>query len=214
MRTFLVFLLLPGIFSIAHAEEFSGKVITVLDGDTVQVLRNSYPVKIRLAGIDAPESAQEYGTASKQSLTELVLRKQVQVNTRAVDDYGRLVADISVDRLNVNHEQVRRGWAWEYSRFQSNKKLVALQNEAKAAKRGLWAQSTPTPPWQWRKTHAATKPPQPAAQGATCGSKARCAQMSSCAEAKFYLTRCGVKTLDGNSDGVPCENLCGAKWHL
>ncbi len=210
MRTFLSALFLICACNIAHAEEFTARVIAVMDGDTVRVLRNGHSVKIRLAGIDALEGAQEYGMASRQSLAELVLRKQVQVNTRAVDDYGRLVAEISVDGLNVNHEQVRRGWAWEYSRFHSNKKLVALQNEAKEARRGLWAQASPISPEQWRKAHAVSSP-QAAAQDATCGSKARCAQMSSCAEANFYLTHCGVKTLDGDGDGMPCENLCGPK---
>ncbi len=213
MRIFLSALFLICAYNIVHAEEFTAMVIAVMDGDTVRVLRDGHSVKIRLAGIDAPEGAQEYGMASRESLTELVLRKQVQVNTRAVDDYGRLLGEIHVDDLNINHEQVRRGLAWNYSRFRSNKILLAMENEAKAAKRGLWAQSTPMPPWQWRKTHAAKKPPQLSTQDDTCGNKARCVQMSSCVEANFYLTQCGVKTLDGDGDGMPCKNLCDPKGH-
>ena len=210
MRIVFVFILLTCLLNVSYAEVFSGKVITVLDGDTIQVLRNGRPVKVRLAGIDAPEMEQEFGMASKQSLTGLVLHKQVRVNTQAVDDYGRLVAEVNVGGLNINQEQVRRGLAWDYSRFHSNIILAAMENEAKAARRGLWAQSAPTPPRQWRKTHAAPSP-QVAAQDAACGSKRRCSEMGSCVEAKFYLKHCGVKSLDGDEDGVPCESLCALK---
>jgi endonuclease YncB( thermonuclease family) len=221
MRALMLFLLLACTFNTTHAEEFSGKVIAVLDGDTVLVLRGAQQVKVRLANIDAPEKAQEYGMASKQSLVEMVLRKQVQVSSQAVDQYGRMVAHLSVDGLNVNEEQVRRGMAWEYSNFHSNQALIALQEEARQAPRGLWAQGNPTPPWDWRKQHPSTVAEQPhAVVSATttratatsldhsCGNKKHCSEMSSCEEAKYYLTQGGVKTLDGDGDGVPCEKLC------
>ena len=212
LRTPILLLLLACSPGVACAEEFFARVVTVLDGDTVLVLRANALVKIRMAEIDAPEKDQAYGMASRQSLSELVLKKRVQVDTQAVDNYGRLVAHLVVDGRSVNEEQVRRGMAWEYSNYHSNKVYTALQNEAQQAKRGLWAQASPTPPWQWRKTHPATLPPQhAAAQDYSCGSKRHCAQMSSCNEAYFYLTHCGVKTLDHDGDGVPCESLCAAK---
>lgn len=194
----------------AKSGEFSAKVIAVLDGDTVQVLRDGHPVKVRIAGIDAPEKDQEYGMTSRRFLSDLVLHKQVQVSTRAVDDYGRLVAQIDVGTLNVEQEMVQRGLAWEYSRFHSDKKLIGLQNEAKSAQRGLWAQPYPVPPEKWRKTHVAM-PVQNVTQAAGCGQKKRCSQMSSCDEAYFYLLHCGVMTLDSDGDRVPCERLCAAK---
>jgi hypothetical protein len=117
---------------------------------------------------------------------------------------------VHANGLNVNHEQVRRGMAWEYSRFHSNRELVALQREAQQARRGLWAEAGAIEPSQWRKQHPAIAQPHAPAAGAACGSKKYCSQMSSCEEARHYLTRCGIKTLDGNGDGVPCENLCGA----
>ena len=91
MKTFLSALFLICACNIAHAEECTATVIAVMDGDTVRVLRHGHSVKIRLAGIDAPEGAQEYGMASRQSLAELVLHKQVRVNTLAIDKYGRLL---------------------------------------------------------------------------------------------------------------------------
>lgn len=150
----LIFLLALATLSVSiQAEEFSARVIAVLDGDTVLVVRNAQRIKVRLAMIDAPEKDQEYGLASKRALAELVLRKQVQVTTRALDDYGRTVALLEVVGLNVNEEQVRQGMAWNYSHFFRDPHYRALQDEARQAKRGLWQQDDPTPPWRWRKTH-------------------------------------------------------------
>jgi micrococcal nuclease len=75
-----------------------------------------------------------------------------------MDQYGRMVAHLSVDGLDVNTEQVRQGLAWEYSNFHNNKMLIALQNEAKQAPRGLWLQTNLTHPWVWRKQHPSFKP--------------------------------------------------------
>ncbi|MDH4234680.1 MAG: thermonuclease family protein [Gallionella sp.] len=213
--------------SIASAAEFTGKVIAVMDGDTLLILRDGHPAKVRLAGIDAPEKTQPFGAASQKSLAEIVMGKQIRVVSRAVDDYGRLVATAHAGEINVNHEQVRRGMAWEYSRHHSNRKLVALQRDAQQARRGLWAEEGAIEPSQWRKQHPLTfaagatatheavhgKPqadpvlqPSP---GQACARK-NCAQMASCEEARDYLNRCGAKLLDGNRDGVPCEKLCAA----
>ena len=216
-------------------QEFSAKVIAVLDGDTVLIRRESRLVKIRLAEIDAPEvghaemggqppnsqNAQTFGETSKQSLSGMVLGKQVKVISQAVDKYGRLVAHLSLNGLDVNAEQIRRGMAWEYSNYHSNKALIALQDEAKKAPRGLWAQRNPTPPWEWRKQHPSTfsAPPNAAVSSAStqanpdvhnpgCANKKLCSEMSSCEEARYYLTQCGAKLLDGDGDGTPCEQLC------
>jgi len=207
----------------AQAENFSAKVIVVMDGDTVMVLRDGQKIKVRLANIDAPEKEQEFGRQSRESLLEMVGRKQVQIDSQAFDQYGRIIGSITVDGLDANREQVRRGMAWEYSNFHTDKTYVALQDEARQARRGLWVQSDPQAPWQWRKLHSSGKAniqKQPAASkratpvmlyDVVCGNKRRCAQMVSCEEAYFYLTRCGVKTLDANGDGVPCEALCSGK---
>ncbi len=220
--SWLILFLISTVFP-AQAEEFFGEAITVLDGDTILVTRgNNPPIKVRLADIDAPEKAQDYGAESKESLLKMVLHQQVKISSKAVDDYGRLVADIHVGELNVNHEQVRRGMAWNFSRFRSSRELADLQREAQQAKRGLWAGESAIAPSKWRKQHPSVWPlpsvtplPLPAVSdaalrpisGQTC-SKTRCAQMTSCEEAKHYLTACGVQTLDGDKDGVPCERLC------
>ena len=236
MRALMLFLLLICPFNTTHAEEFSAKIIAVLDGDTVLIRRAGSLVKIRLAEIDAPEvghagmsgqppnsqKAQAFGETSKRSLSDMVLGKQVKVVSQTVDQYGRMVAHLGVNGLDVNAEQIRRGMAWEYSNFHSNQALIALQEEARKAPRGLWAQANPTPPWEWRKQHPSTLPaPSMAAASPViahassldpaCGNKRYCSEMSSCEEAVHYFTSCGIKSLDGNGDGVPCEKLCGPK---
>ena len=213
----LVYLALLGASSAAQGAEFTAKVIAVLDGDTVMVLRNKQTTKVRLAEIDAPEKAQTFGETSRRSLSDMVLGKQVNVSSQAVDQYGRMVAHLSLNDMDVNAEQIRRGMAWEYSHFHGNKTLVALQEEAKQVPRGLWALSDPMAPWEWRKLHPNVDGKHPVASAAItgnanlsgCGSKKRCSEMTSCEEARYYLAQCGIKTLDGNSDGVPCDKLCG-----
>jgi len=197
-------------------QEFSARVIAVLDGDTVLILHKAAGqragglMKIRLAEIDAPEKDQAYGTASRSSLVGMVWHRQVRVHPLALDKYERTVAQLEVNGLNVNEEMVRRGMAWEYSHYHSDRRYIALQNEARQAGRGLWTQVDPIPPWQWRKQHAAeTDMSLVLAQGDyTCGSKHHCSQMRSCDEAHYYLTVCGVKTLNPQGDGVPCRKLC------
>jgi endonuclease YncB( thermonuclease family) len=218
MRTVPLLLLLACSATAAYAEQFTGKVIVVIDGDTVMVTRKGGPpVKVRLAEIDAPEKSQPGGMASKTSLSGMVLHKQVSVNSQAVDQYGRLVAHLDVNGLDVNAEQIRRGMAWEYSMFHRNLALKALQQQARQAHRGLWAENSPTPPWIWRKQHPEAMPSGLRANmrhtqtDPRCGNKRRCSEMSSCEEARFYFERCGVKSLDGDGDGTPCERLCAAQ---
>lgn len=209
-------LLLYCISALASGEEYSGRVINVLDGDTVLVSSDDHPqapIKIRLVNIDAPEKDQEYGMASRQSLLDMVLNKPVQVVTQAVDDYGRVIATLRVRDLNVNHAQVQRGWAWENSRFHSNKVLVAMQQEAQQNRRGLWAGVNPIAPNLWRKDHLSKLPaatPEQVVNNAACAKKS-CARMNSCAEAREYFARCKSHALDGDTDGRPCEILCATE---
>lgn len=212
-------------------ESFTAKVVAVLDGDTVLIVRedhsqavnlasatkrNRRAIKIRLAEIDAPEKLQDFGESSRSSLNELVSGKQVQVFTQAIDQYGRLVAHLSVNGLDVSAEQVRRGMAWEYSYFHRNQSLLILQEQARQAARGLWGAHKPIPPWQWRKQHPSDVPKQDHVATEpifppVCGRKKRCAEMISCDEAQVYFKQCGLKILDGDGDGVPCESLCAAQ---
>ena len=146
-----------------QAETFDAKVIAVLDGDTVLVLRDQQKTKVRLVNIDSPEKQQPWGKRSRRALCQLVCKREVQVETQAVDQYERLLATLYVDGINVNQEQVRRGMAWEYSHFHSDKKYLALQQVAQRARRGLWAEANPQAPWLWRREHPWQPKPVPGA---------------------------------------------------
>jgi endonuclease YncB( thermonuclease family) len=138
--------------SAAQAASFSGKVVGIADGDTLTVLTASKKQhKIRLAEIDAPEKHQPFGTKSKESLSDLCFGKEAEVTPLVKDRYQRIVARVKCAGTNVNAEQVNRGMAWVYRRYAKDHDLYVLEHGAKADKRGLWADSSPTPPWQWRK---------------------------------------------------------------
>ncbi|QQS55105.1 MAG: thermonuclease family protein [Candidatus Competibacteraceae bacterium] len=194
-----------------HAAEFGGRVVGVSDGDTLTVRTDdNRRVRVRLAGIDAPEHDQPYGSAATRSLAGLALNRVVRVRVVAEDDYGRTVGAVRSGGRDLDAEQVRRGMAWVYRRYARSRRLYALEAEAKQARRGLWADSNPIPPWDWRHGGKTSKPSPPASPSASsrCGTKRTCGEMTSCEEARFYLDRCGVKRLDRDKDGVPCEALC------
>ena len=134
------------------AADLSCKVVGVSDGDTITALCQSREqVKVRLAEIDAPEKAKPFGAKSKQSLSDLCFGKAAQIAEQDRDRYGRTVARVRCAGIDANAEQVRRGFAWVYDRYVTDPNLYPLQDTAQAERRGLWADSAPTPPWEWRK---------------------------------------------------------------
>ena len=134
---------------------WTGKVVGIADGDTISVLRDGHDqVKIRLYGIDAPESGQSFGKASKQNLSSMVYRKSVQVEVMDTDRYGRTVARIFMDREDVNAAQLRAGYAWLYRQYCKSwvcGEWSGLETDARSSGVGLWADEDPVPPWQWRR---------------------------------------------------------------
>ncbi len=135
---------------IAHAD-FSGQVVAILDGDTIDVLVDQRPVRVRLAQIDAPEKRQAFGTRSRQMLAELVFRKAVRVDEAGHDRYGRVIGTIYVGDLNVNAQMVRQGMAWVYRQYENDKMLYELESDAKTRRLGLWADPDPIAPWDYRR---------------------------------------------------------------
>lgn len=134
----------------AYAADLIGEVIHVTDGDNLTILINKEWVRVRLAGIDAPESNQPFGTRSKRSLSDLCFWQQAVVTPKGKDQYGRVFAKVKCHDVDAGAEQVRRGMAWVYDRYVKDPSLNPLQAEAKTAKRGLWADSYAQPPWEWR----------------------------------------------------------------
>ena len=131
-------------------------VVGVYDGDTI-TLDSVPPISVRLEGIDAPERAQEFGQESQSRLAALVLNRTVTVAHSKNDKYGRVVGSVFTDNcVYANLEQVASGMAWFYRRYQCElegplRELFAnAESEARSAKRGLWQQSSPQPPWVFR----------------------------------------------------------------
>lgn len=141
-----------------HARDFDGRVVGIQDGDTVTVLDAAKQQhRIRIAGIDAPEKAQAFGAAAKENLARLAFGKQADVRCSKRDRYGREVCNVYVGARDVGLEQVRSGHAWwyrEYAREQGpddRKVYETAESEARGARRGLWHDASPTPPWDWRR---------------------------------------------------------------
>lgn len=133
------------------AAEIQGKVIRVFDGDTIEVLQENKPVRVRLANIDAPEKKQAYGRWSTNQLKGLVAAQSVTVTYTQTDRYGRIIGRVfTTNGIEANRFMVKSGAAWVYERYNTDKALPALQREALAHKRGLWADSQSVPPWEWR----------------------------------------------------------------
>ena len=132
-----------------------GKVVKVVDGDTLHVYSNKGPYKIRLSGIDAPERGQAYGKRAKEHLEFLVAGKQVIAIVESKDRYGRYVASVKVQNKDVCAEMLSAGYAWHYKQYDNNKYYAELQREAKKAKRGLWVDKKPQAPWEYRKEQRA-----------------------------------------------------------
>ena len=212
-RLLLLLAMLFGLATAARETHYVARVVGMTDGDTVVLDTGGRRFAFRLGQIDAPELAQPAGPAAKRALAELVLHRQVAVVESTIDSYGRPVGRLSVGGVDVNAEMVARGHAWVYVRYARDDTLVPLQTAAKSAGQGLWALPAheQIPPWVWRREHPrsrrAARPPPVAS--AHCARKSYCRDMSSCAEARDYLRRCGLKTLDGDGDGEPCEALCG-----
>jgi endonuclease YncB( thermonuclease family) len=170
-RTNGIALLSALIFSLsAQAGEFiQGRVVGVSDGDTITVLdANHEQHKIRLSGIDAPEKAQPFGQRSKENLSLLIFGREVAVEWRKKDRYGRTVGKVMVAEaacheascpkvLDACHAQIVAGMAWWYRQYAKEQepgdanRYEQSELEARTRRIGLWTESQPTPPWDWRK---------------------------------------------------------------
>jgi|SRR5215510_16510467 len=141
-----------------------GRVVSISDGDTITMLDYSKTQhKIRIAGIDAPEGGQAFGERSKQNLSALVFQKGVEARCHKKDRYGREVCTVYVALRDVGLEQIRAGMAWHYKSYQheqpTQERLVYRDEEdaARAARRGLWKDAKPVPPWEFRRTRGIEK---------------------------------------------------------
>jgi len=153
-RTFLIFSLVPVLLLsvvVAFAASFTGKVVRVSDGDTIQVMHNGMAEKIRLHGIDCPEKNQAYGQKAKEFTASLVAGQTVRVEVKDRDRYGRTVGRVFLpDGHCLNEELVNVGYAWHYKQYSNDSTLAQLEIDARRASRGLWKDPHPVAPWDWR----------------------------------------------------------------
>lgn len=139
------------------AETLQGRVVGVMDGDTVKVLdATNTQWKIRLVGIDAPEKKQAFGNKSKEHLSDLVYNKQVTIEYSKTDRYDRTLGKILIDGIDANLEQIKAGLAWHYKQYAKEQTpddqslYSSAEVQARSAKQGLWVNANPTPPWEFR----------------------------------------------------------------
>ncbi len=205
--------------------ELTGQVSRVVDGDTLWVKTpgDSAPVVVRIEGIDAPEICQPGGAEATQALTRLALNRNVTVKVTSKDDYGRTVGKVYDGAVDVGDRMVRDGHAWSMRYKYDRGPYVAEERMAIALKRGLHAEGGAMMPREFRQRHgacepAAAVPSDPVSVSATpsrvatvgpvgyrCDGRMYCSQMTSCQEATWFLKNCPGVKMDGNNDGVPCE---------
>lgn len=150
---FLAVVLMSFSLPAVHAQKFQVKVVRVADGDTFTGLnRDSLQLKFRISGIDAPEKKQAFGTRSRQALSSMIYGKTITVEVKGADRYGRFLAvPYTADGRDVSLEMISSGMAWHYSYFDDNPVYVRAQEKAKAERKGLWQDSNPVAPWDFRK---------------------------------------------------------------
>ncbi|EPF5144107.1 thermonuclease family protein, partial [Escherichia coli] len=159
---FITKLLLPimiVVFPVAswgNSTTFEAKVVKIVDGDTITALdAQNTTIKIRMYGIDAPESKQAFGQKAKQALTTAIATKIVTVIDHGTDIYGRMLGTIWLDGYDINASMVDSGYAWVY-RFEDNAIVpgyIKYESAAQKEAKGLWADTNPVPPWQWRQAN-------------------------------------------------------------
>lgn len=137
---------------VVDEDTFIGKVVGVSGGDTISVMRGGRAVKVHLHGIDCPEKGQAFGTRAKRFTLEMAFGNEVTVQVKTTDRHGRIVGEVFLpDGLSLNKQLVYLGLAWWYRNYAPNDRtLKALEAGARDAKRGLWAEKDPIPPWEWR----------------------------------------------------------------
>src|SRR5262247_3498431 len=142
---------------LAVAEDFTGRVVGISDGDTITVMHQGRGERIRLHGIDAPERGQPFSNRAKQFVSDLCYHKEVKVEVKGQNRYQRTIAEVILpDGRILNYEIVRAGLAWWFKRYApKDPTLEGLEFQARQAQRGLWSDRDPVPPWEFRRNKPA-----------------------------------------------------------
>ncbi len=132
--------------------KWTGKVIGVTDGDTIDVLTDQKQViRVRFNGIDTPERGQPFGNNAKQFVSDAVFGKPVTIVGHGIDRYDRTLGDVIHEDKSLNCDLVTAGLAWHYKAYSDDEQLAAAELKARAAGKGLWSDPRHVAPWDWRK---------------------------------------------------------------
>lgn len=153
LKSLLVFILL--LCSVAVSYAFEGEVIGVSDGDTISVLNSedNQLYKIRLYGIDCPESSQEFGDKARDLTYSIAFGKSAVIQPVATDRYGRTVAMVFVDDVNINEFLIKNRFAWVYPQYCTEwfcEQWLQYEQQSRQDGLGLWSTDSPLAPWEWR----------------------------------------------------------------
>ena len=129
--------------------KIEAKVVSIVDGDSLEIYYENKKEKVRLFGIDAPELNQEYGKESKKYLQLLLLNKKVILLLKSKDKYDRMIAIVLFKNKDINSLLVKKGFAWAYLNYSDL--YIKEEEYAKKHKLGLWSLKSPINPQKWRK---------------------------------------------------------------
>lgn len=151
----------------ASAETLRGKIVGVTDGDTVTLRTDWDTYQVRVAGIDAPEKRQPFGSVSKKALSDCAFGQTVEVDTHKKDRYGRLIGKINSNGADCGLRQIQLGLAWHYKAYAKEQPAPDRESYSQAElvareqRLGLWRDPNPTPPWDFRKESKSNSRPAP-----------------------------------------------------
>lgn len=202
--------LLYGVLLLA-APAHSASVLSIGDGDTITVTDGGKRIKVRLACIDAPETAQPpYGIEARRTLQDLLpIGSSVTLRTKTTDRYGRSIAEILKGSTNINQSLVRSGNAfvyWQYIRGCDRQTYSEIENDARLRGVGVWdVPAGIQRPWDYRRIRRGESGVS-SGSGASRSGRFRCSEISSWSKAQELLKQ-GHTYLDRDGDGQACESL-------
>lgn len=139
------------VFLSLQSTTLSGKAVKIIDGDTFDLLSNGNLYRVRLNGIDCPERGQAYYREAKAALGKFCNNRTITVTYRSKDRNGRLLGDVYAANQYINLLLVQQGYAWHFKKYSTDVRLAKAETEARAVKKGLWADGNAIAPWVWRK---------------------------------------------------------------